>query len=100
MADSRVPFFFLGLGLGTALGILFAPRSGEETREQLRERALEGRDIVRRRSSEARQHAGEFIERGRDAVRGQRDQLTEALEAGRRAYLDATGHAPSGASEG
>lgn len=28
--------FLVGLGAGALLGLLFAPRSGEETREQLR----------------------------------------------------------------
>ena len=26
--DSKMSFFFLGLGLGAALGVLFAPKSG------------------------------------------------------------------------
>ena len=37
-----------------------------------------------------REHAGDVIERGRDAVGSQREQLAAALEAGRRAYQEAT----------
>jgi gas vesicle protein len=33
--------FMFGLGLGIGLGVLFAPMSGEETRESLSERANE-----------------------------------------------------------
>lgn len=29
--DNRISYFFLGLGLGVAVGVLFAPKSGEET---------------------------------------------------------------------
>jgi gas vesicle protein len=31
--------FFIGLGIGAGIGILIAPRSGEETRELIRSRA-------------------------------------------------------------
>ena len=40
--DSKLSYFFLGLGLGVAAGVLFAPKSGAETREFLRSKAEEG----------------------------------------------------------
>ena len=40
--DKRLSYFFLGLGLGVAVGMLFAPKSGEETREFLKQKADEG----------------------------------------------------------
>ena len=97
MANSQLPYFLFGLGVGAAAGMLFAPKSGEETREDLRLRAEEGREYLKRRSDEWREQAGQAIDRGREAVQGQRDQLSAALEAGRRAYREATGHDPSGA---
>ncbi|HEY3458174.1 MAG TPA: YtxH domain-containing protein, partial [Bryobacteraceae bacterium] len=35
-------YFLLGLGIGVAAGMLWAPRSGEETRQLLADRAGEG----------------------------------------------------------
>ena len=35
---SKVSFFLVGLGIGALVGILFAPKSGEETREYLTSR--------------------------------------------------------------
>ena len=37
--DKRISYFCLGLGIGVAVGILFAPKSGEETRQLLRSKA-------------------------------------------------------------
>jgi gas vesicle protein len=95
-----LPYFLFGLGVGAAAGILFAPKSGEETREDLRRRAEEGRDYLKRRSGELREKAEQAMDRGREAMHGQREQLSAALEAGRRAYREATGHDPTTAAAG
>ena len=42
MADnvgSKISFFLVGLGIGAAVGVLFAPRSGEETRDLITQKA-------------------------------------------------------------
>ena len=42
MDDSKgLSYFMLGLGIGVAVGIVFAPQSGEDTRGQIRSKALE-----------------------------------------------------------
>jgi gas vesicle protein len=87
--DNKVSYFFLGLGLGVAVGVLFAPRSGEETREIIKTKTGEGADYVKRRSSELRDAATDALERGKDSLRKQRDNLTAAVDAGKQAYRDA-----------
>src|ERR1700733_8209632 len=57
-------WFLAGLGIGAVAGILYAPRSGNETREALRSRAEEGREYVRNRAREAREQAAEWADRG------------------------------------
>jgi gas vesicle protein len=86
---SKFSYFAFGLGLGIAVGVLFAPRSGEETREFIRSKADESKDYLRRRGEELRTQAGEVVERGRTAVNRQRDNLSAAVEAGKQAYRDA-----------
>jgi gas vesicle protein len=95
--SSKFSYFAFGLGLGLAVGVLFAPKSGEETREYIRARADEGKDYLRQRGDELRGQAGEFVERGKTAVNRQRDHLSAAVEAGKQAYHDAvTGRVPEG----
>jgi gas vesicle protein len=83
-------WFLAGLGLGALAGVLYAPRSGNETREVLRARAEEGRDYVRSRAREAREQASQWADRGREVVGQQKEQFRAAYEAGRQAYHEAT----------
>lgn len=86
--DNKFSYFFLGLGIGVAVGILFAPKSGAETRELLKERAEEGKEYVKRRSAELRDSAVEAYEKGKEAVIKQKEQLAAAVEAGKAAYRE------------
>src|SRR3974390_62194 len=93
MADndgSGILWFLAGLGIGAALGILYAPKAGEETRQQLRDAAGQGRDVVRERARQARDQAGTWADKGRDYLNSQKDQIRSAYEAGRQAYREAT----------
>lgn len=83
---SKVSYFLVGLGVGTLLGILFAPKSGEETREYLRDKADEGKEYAQRKARELRERADEIVDRGKDAVRHQKENVTSAIDAGRAAY--------------
>jgi gas vesicle protein len=87
--DNKFSYFFLGLGLGVAVGLLFAPKTGADTRELLLSKADEGRDYLKRKSSELRDQAGEVIDKGKTAVTRQRDNLSAAMEAGKQAYREA-----------
>ena len=85
-AGSKVSFFIVGLGIGALLGILFAPKSGEETREYLSSRADEGRDYAQRKARELRERAEDLIERSKEIMARQRDAVSSAVEAGSEAY--------------
>lgn len=87
--DNKLSYFFLGLGIGVAAGILFAPKSGEDTREYLKAKADEGKDYVRRRTDELKGSANEMVDRGRSAINRQKDQFSAAVEAGKQAYREA-----------
>ena len=87
-------WFLAGLGLGAVVGVLYAPKSGRETREEIRQRAEEGRDFVLNRARQARQQAQEWAEKGRELYEQQKDQFRSAFEAGKDAYQRETASAP------
>jgi gas vesicle protein len=93
--DNKFSYFFLGLGLGVAAGLLFAPKSGPETRDLLRSKADEGKEYLKRRSAEVRDQAAEVIDRGKSTVTRQRDNLAAAMEAGKQAYREAVSVTPN-----
>jgi gas vesicle protein len=102
-------YFLLGLGIGVAAGILWAPRAGEETRQiiadkagesadYLKARAQEGTEYVRQRTDDLKQSASDLYEKGRTTVTKQRDTLNAAVEAGKQAYRDAVTDVKSAAA--
>jgi gas vesicle protein len=89
MADnvgSKVSYFLVGLGVGALVGVLFAPKSGEATREYLAKRADDGRDYAQRKARELRERADDLLERGKEVASRQKESLSAAVEAGREAY--------------
>jgi gas vesicle protein len=89
MADStgsRISYFLVGLGIGAVVGILFAPKSGEETREFLSKKAEEGKDYAQQKARELRERAEDLVERGKQVASKQKDSLSAAVDAGRDAY--------------
>jgi len=109
--------FLFGALCGAAAGILFAPRSGEETQRELREGALrlrsdaEGKlnelrdelvdvyesarediaervDLAREEVRHRRHQAGEAVRAGKTAARGARSDLERRLAESKRAYRE------------
>lgn len=112
-------WFVAGLTLGGLLGVLYAPKAGRETREDLAASAREGKDYLYQRGREAaaqasqavdrgKDHLGEYVglgkeyvergraqwseyvDRGRDLVSEHTGRVSAAVEAGRNAYRKTT----------
>jgi gas vesicle protein len=89
MADnvgSKISYFLVGLGVGALVGVLFAPKSGEETRKFLSDKADEGRDFAQKKARELRERADDLVERGKDAAARHKETITAAVEGARDAY--------------
>jgi gas vesicle protein len=83
---SRVSFFLVGLGIGALVGILFAPKSGEETREYLAAKADEGKEYAQKKARELRERAEDLIERSKEIMSRQKDAINSAVDAGKQTY--------------
>ena len=91
MADnvgSKISYFLVGLGVGALVGVLFAPKSGQETREIIKNKAGEGTDYLKTRGTEFKQSATEWVDKGKEALGRQKENLADAMDAGRQAYQD------------
>ncbi|MFT4112823.1 YtxH domain-containing protein [Silvibacterium sp.] len=113
--SSGFSWFLAGLGIGALVGVLYAPKAGRETREDLVNGAREGKEYLRQRSQEAadqvtqivdrgRAQVNDYVERGRDyvdrgkaqwedflaqgrqVVSSQKEKVTAAVDAGVEAY--------------
>jgi gas vesicle protein len=88
--SSSFLWFLAGLGVGAVVGVLYAPKAGDEMRETIRNRAQESADLARQQARRAREQASDWIDRGRDAIHQQKEQFRTAYEAGRQAYNETT----------
>lgn len=79
-AGSLLVAFVAGAVTGAAVALLFAPATGEDTRELLGQRAREGRE-----------KAEALARKGRELVDEQRHTITSVIERGREAYEQARG---------
>jgi gas vesicle protein len=114
-------WFLAGLGLGAIVGVLYAPKSGRETRDDIvngaidaKERAAayaqQGLDKANSYVEQGKQTAAEYadrgkeyyekgrsqwtqyVEKGKSLVQEQQDKVAAAVDAGKEAYANATEH--------
>jgi gas vesicle protein len=77
--------FIAGAAVGAAVALLFAPATGEETRDYLSQRAREGRD----RANEAARQGREIVSRQRENITTAFDRAREQFQTTREAGPDA-----------
>ena len=87
--SSSIGWFLAGLGLGALVGVLYAPKSGKETRDTILQSANEGRDYVVNRGQDLKGQVDQWVQKGKTTINRSKDQISSAVEAGRQAYRDA-----------
>jgi gas vesicle protein len=87
-AGEKTLYLVLGALIGATTALLLAPRSGEETRKLILSKAREGADLLANQTRTVVGKTSDYVERGKDLLQQQRDQLAAALEAGKQAYRE------------
>ncbi len=79
-SSSRIAWFITGAVIGAVAAILYAPKSGKDTRQYIADRTQEGRDAVTETSKDIIEAGREMYERGRQLV----EDAAELFERGRK----------------
>jgi gas vesicle protein len=80
--------FLGGAMVGAMVGILFAPKSGAETRRTIKDYADKTEDEIIEKAKEARAALDETIERGKHYMEEKKADVEAAVKAGREAMKE------------
>ncbi len=76
--------FFTGFMAGAVISLLYAPSSGKETRQKIRDKSVEAKDrtveLAQQTSESARRNAQNLMEQGKENVQGIVDSSKERLQ--------------------
>jgi gas vesicle protein len=79
--------FLIGVGVGAGVALLYAPGSGEETRDTLAQKARAGGQYVSDQAQNVRSMADAASSLGREIVDNQKSAVTKAAQAAKETYL-------------
>jgi gas vesicle protein len=79
--DSSFPYLLIGIGIGMVAGLLLAPRSGEEMREDIRHRTNEGMDYLNQQAEKLRDGAERAVNKGKEWIGRESEKIQSAAEA-------------------
>ena len=78
--SGKLVWFFAGAAIGASIALLYAPKSGEETRRLLKDKAMEGKDALAESSRDILDKSRELYEKGK----GLADDAAEMFDRGRK----------------
>jgi gas vesicle protein len=78
--------FLIGGLVGAAVGLLYAPATGKETRKKLKDIAEDWTDTVDTIGGEVKTKAQRIIAEGKERIVTQKERIEDAIEAGKHAY--------------
>lgn len=110
MADdnsmSGLGWFLAGLGIGALAGVLYAPKSGAETRDELASQARDAKEKANQYVDQSRDQINDYVDKGReyydkgrtqwsqyvdkgkDFVAQQQDKVASAVDTGKQIYQE------------
>ncbi len=98
-SGDKFVYFLIGGFVGATVALLFAPKSGVETRnfledkykqgtDRLTQKMREGAESVSGKSRKAAERVTESVDKGVATLTNQKEKFTAAVEAGKKAYLE------------
>jgi gas vesicle protein len=81
---TAITFLLIGLGAGTLIGLLFAPKPGKQMRKELRRKYEDARETIEDWKEDAKAAAEDVLERGAEIADELRDRVTPLTKAARR----------------
>ncbi|MGI4757501.1 MAG: YtxH domain-containing protein [Janthinobacterium lividum] len=112
-SSSGLGWFIAGLGIGALAGVLYAPKSGQETREDLAVQARDAKEKANQYVEQSKTQINDYVDKGRDYydqgrtqwsqyvdkgkefVQEQQGKVTAAVDAGKQVYQEKTEGQPS-----
>ena len=86
---NRTGAFLMGLGFGTAIGLLLAPKSGSDARLFLQSKGRGAADHLKREGQSLYQRGKEGVQNVQHQVRDRVKHFSHAADAGRLAFQKA-----------
>ena len=90
MDQKNLSTVLIGLSVGVGISMLFAPKSGQETRALIKDKASEGTEYLKQRGTDVKQTAAEWVDKGKQVLRRQKGSLADGGKADEQIYRDAT----------
>jgi gas vesicle protein len=78
--NSRVAWFLTGAIIGATVAVLYAPKSGKDTRKYITDKAQQGKDALAESGMDVVDASKEMFERGRKLV----EDAAELFDRGRK----------------
>lgn len=75
--SDRLLYFIAGAAMGSAVALLFAPKSGAETREFISQKARDAKGGIK-----------DYMHRGKEMISHEKQVISHAIEAGKQAYKE------------
>ncbi|MCH2695147.1 MAG: YtxH domain-containing protein [Acidobacteriia bacterium] len=84
--NSKLTYFLIGGGIGAVLALIFAPRTGQETRKIISEKTSDSREKLSSATRTASSKVLDYIDKSKELIDNQTSQISSAIDADKEGY--------------
>ena len=85
--NSKLTYFLIGGGIGAILALIFAPRTGQETRKIISEKTSDSREKLSSATLTASSKVLDYIDKSKELIDNQKSQISSAVDANKEVSL-------------